>query len=127
MQQIANDPQPFLEFDQLRRCSSETVDRPVTGAQTDDGAASGDFIQRGEGIGDDGGIAIDHIGDRRAEADLFRFQRAHRHDLVWIDIVHVTVGEENRLKTEGFSAVGAIDRFLNTASRAVKTKLNRHS
>ena len=112
MQQIANDPQPFLEFDQLRRCSSETVDRPVTGAQTDDGAAFGDFIQRGERIGGDGGIAIDHIGDRRAEADLFRFQRAHRHDLVWIDIVHMAVGEEDRLKTDGLGALGPINRFF---------------
>ena len=117
---------PFFEFDQLGGCLSEAVDRPVACAQTDDGPAVGDFVQRGEGIGGDRGIAIDHIGYRRAEANLFRVERAHRHDLVGIDIVHTAVGEENRLKAHGLGPLGAINRFLNAARGAMKAALDRH-
>src|SRR5262249_10617023 len=99
MQQVANDAQSLLEFDQLRCCSSETVDRPVTRAQTDYGPALGNFIQRGEGIGGAGGIPIDHNGYRRTQANRFPVQCAHSHDLIWIDVVHVTVGEKDRLNS----------------------------
>src|SRR5206468_817927 len=103
------------------------VDGPVTRAQTDNGPALGNFIQRGEGIGDYGRIAIDHVGDGSAEANLFRVQRAQSHDLVRIDIVHMAVGEEDRLKTDGLGALGTINRFLNAARRAMKTKVYGHN
>jgi hypothetical protein len=37
------------------------------------------------------------------------------------------VGEEDRLKTESFSALGAFDRFLNAARRTMQTELDRHT
>jgi hypothetical protein len=39
----------------------------------------------------------------------------------------MAVGEEDCLKTDGLGALGAINRFLNAARRAMKAELNRHS
>jgi hypothetical protein len=86
----------------------------------------GDFVQSGKGVSRDGGIAIDHVGDGSAETNLFRVQRAQSHDLIRIDIVHMAVGEEDRLKTGGLGALGTINRFLNAARGAMKAELNRH-
>jgi hypothetical protein len=38
----------------------------------------------------------------------------------------MAVGEEDRLKTDGLGALGAINRFLHAVRRAVKAELNRH-
>ena len=119
MEKVADHAQPFLEVDELGRSSAQAINRPIAGAHADDGAAAGDFIQRCVGARRDRRIAVDHVGHRGAEADGFRVDGAQRHGLVGIDVVHLAVGEKDRLEAEGFGAFGALDGFVHRARRTM--------
>jgi hypothetical protein len=124
MQESANDAKPLLEINELRCSSPKTVDRTVAGAQTDDGPASGDFIQGGKGVGRDGGVAIDHVGYSGPETDCFRIDSAESHDLIGIDIIHVAVSEKDRFKAELFRTLGALDGFSDGTRGTVQAKIH---
>ena len=51
---------------------------------------------------------------------------AHGHDLIAVNIVHVAVGKKNGFEAEALGLLGALDGFLDSSRRSVKTKLNSH-